>query len=61
LFKDGDLVDVIRVTRYDMDSLLRLTTELGLKRDETLTWEKKAARLEMEMAFKNADAMKPDL
>ena len=54
LMKEGDKVDTIRVGRYDLKALKRLMNELGLERDELMTWEKKKAEYDMERAFKES-------
>jgi hypothetical protein len=48
---DGEKVDSIRVGRYDLKALRNLLGKLGLARDESYTWEKKAAQIELEKAF----------
>jgi hypothetical protein len=53
LLKDGTHVDTIRVTRYDKAALRRLCEELGLKRDDSYTWEKKKAQVDLSKAFKS--------
>ncbi len=52
--KDGKQVDKIRVGRYDMSAMRKLMADLGLKRDESYTWEKKKAEYDLEKAFKNS-------
>ena len=52
LLKNNKVVDTIKVGRYDVLAMKKLLAELGIKRDEEETWEKKKARLEMEKAFK---------
>ena len=52
LDEQGDVVDTIKVGRYDLATIRQLLADLGLKRDESYTWEKKAAMVELEMAFK---------
>ena len=54
LLLNGDKVDTVRVGRYDMSALKRILAEFGLKRDETLTWERKQAEVKMERAFREA-------
>ena len=54
LLKAGEVVDTVRVGRYDLASLVRLLKEFGLKRDDSWTWEKKRAEIELEKAFKEA-------
>ena len=60
LLNKGDVVDTVRVGRYDIKTLRKLMNELGLKRDESYTWERKSAEYKMERAFKEANYMKGD-
>lgn len=53
LMKDGKVVDKIRLHRHDAKGILKLLADLGVKRDESFTWEKKQARLDLERAFQN--------
>ena len=39
---DGVKVDTIKVGRYDIAALRNILKKLGVARDETYTWEKKA-------------------
>ena len=41
LLKDGNKVDTIRIGRYDLQTIRNLLKELGLKRDDSYTWERK--------------------
>ena len=43
LMKGGEMVDKIRIGRYDLKSVRNILSELGLMRDESQTWEKKSA------------------
>ena len=52
LLKEGEKVDTIRVGRYDLKALRNLLAGLGLKRDESYTWDRKKAEYELERAFK---------
>ena len=52
LLKEGEKVDTIRVGRYDIKALRNLLDGLGLKRDESYTWERKKAEYDLERAFK---------
>lgn len=51
LSKNDKLVDTIRVHRYDIKAIRKLLEELGVKRDEAYSYEKKAAELELKSAF----------
>ena len=55
LLKSGEVVDTIRVGKYDVPALRKLARDLGLKREESQTWEKRKAVYQMEKAFKEAD------
>ena len=39
LISKGEVVDKIRIGRYDIEAILDLARELGLKRKEDYTWE----------------------
>ena len=52
LLKTGDVVDTIRVGRYDLQAIRNLLKGLGLQRDETYTWERKKAEIDLERAFR---------
>jgi hypothetical protein len=41
LLKNDKVVDTIRTGRYDIDAFKKLCKDLGLKRDESETWEKR--------------------
>ena len=41
LMKNGELVDTVRVGRYDLSAFKRLMKEFGLERDESYTWKRK--------------------
>ena len=51
LLQGDKKVDTIKVGRYDIDALKNLAKDLGLRRDENETWEKKEARYKLEKAF----------
>ena len=51
LLKDGKVVDTVKVGRHDLKGILELCKQLGLKRDESLSWEKKKAEKKLEKAF----------
>ena len=48
LSKEGKVVDTIRVSRYDIKAIRKLLADLGVKRDENYSYEKKAAEIELE-------------
>ena len=50
----GDVVDTIRVGRYDVPAFRRIMSDLGLQRDEAYTWQRKQAEYKMEQAFKDS-------
>ena len=52
LLKNGEVVDKIKLPRHDIESIIKLLADLGVKRDEEFTWEKKAARVQLDNAFK---------
>ena len=54
LLSKGDVVDTIRIGRYDVPAFRRIMKELGLKRDETYTWERRKAEYQMEQAFRQS-------
>ena len=51
LYEDKTKVDTIYVFRWSIEEIRRLLEELGLKRDETITWEKKEAEAKLAQAF----------
>ncbi len=54
MLQNGDLVDTIRVGRYDVPSFKKLLSGLGLERDEAYTWARKSAEYKMEQAFRDS-------
>ena len=52
LLNKGDVVDTIRIGRYDVPAFRRIMKELGLQRDESYTWERRKAEYQLEMAFR---------
>ena len=59
--KNGEKVDSVRVGRYDMAALKRVLSEFGLKRDETYTWEKKKAEIDLKKAFEQPSYTREEL
>ena len=53
LFNEGKKVDTIHVYRWDIQSVRDLCRDLGLERDESITWEKKAKEEELAGYFFN--------
>ena len=53
LFNEGKLVDTINIYRWEMPEIRILLEELGLKRDESITWKTKKAEAELASAFMN--------
>ena len=51
LSKEGKVVDSIRVGRYDLRALKTLLSVLGVERDESYSYKKKAGEIELERAF----------
>ena len=51
LYLDGKVVDTIHIYRWTMAEVRELLADLGLKRDESITYEKKAAEMELAKAF----------
>jgi len=47
----GEEVDLIKVGRYTSQELTTLMAELGLARDDDMTWEKKKAAEKLEQIF----------
>ena len=43
LFLEGKKIDTIHIYRWDIQTVRDLMSELGLKRDESYTYEKKKA------------------
>ena len=60
LLLKGDKVDTVPVGRYDLATIRKLLSDLGLKRDEKYTWEKKRAEIEMEKAFRQPSFTKEE-
>ena len=60
LLYQGDVVDTIRVGRYDVAAFRTLMSGLGLERDETYTWARKSAEYKMEKAFRDSYLMGDD-
>ena len=56
LFNDGKKVDTIHVYKWDIQSVRDLCTDLGLERDEKVTWESKAKAQELAGYFFNNKA-----
>ena len=48
LYNEGKVVDTIHIYRWDMPAVRKLLSDLGLKRDESITWEKKEAEQKMD-------------
>merc|ERR1719263_324868 len=53
LYKTGKHVDTIHIYKYNLVEIRKLMTELGLTRDEKLTWKVRDAEREMAEAFNN--------
>ena len=51
LFNGGKKVDMIPIYRWNIDEVRVLMHDLGLKRDEQLTWEKRERQDLMASAF----------
>ena len=51
LFKLGKKVDMIPIYRWNIDEVRVLMHDLGLKRDEALTWEKRGKEEQLASAF----------
>ena len=58
LFNEGAKVDTIHVYKYDIQAIRDLLADLGLKRDESITWEKKTKEAELEEHFRGGFAGK---
>ena len=61
LLKDGEKVDTIRIGRYDLQTIRSLLKDLGLVRDESQTWERKKAEIQLEQAFKESSFNSRDI
>ena len=63
LFNEGKRVDTIYIYRYDIEAIRDLMTDLGLNRDESITWEKRQKEAELASYFnsKPAAAKKDEL
>ena len=53
LFNEGKQVDTIHVYRWNVKEVRKLMADLGMKRDETITWETKAKEAELASYFNN--------
>tara|TARA_B110000285_G_C14728972_1_gene425582 strand:+ start:98 stop:517 length:420 start_codon:yes stop_codon:yes gene_type:complete len=53
LYKTGKHVDTIHVYKYNLAEIRNLLEDLGLSRDEKLTWKTRDAEREMAEAFNN--------
>ena len=53
LYKVGKLVDTIHVYKYNMVEIQKLMADLGLERDENITWKTREAEAKMANAFNN--------
>ena len=51
LFNNGKKIDMIPLYRYNIDEVRVLMHDLGLKRDEEQTWEKRGKQELMAQAF----------
>ena len=51
LYFEGKVVDTIHIYRWTMAEVRDLLASLGLKRDEKITYELKAAEMELAKAF----------
>ena len=51
LFNNGKKVDMIPIYRWNIDEVRVLMHDLGLKRNEELTWEKRSKEDMMAAAF----------
>jgi len=61
LFNDGKRIDTIHVYRWDIQAVRDLCKDLGLDRDESITWEKKAKADELAGYFFNSQADNEDV
>ena len=52
LFNKGKRVDTIPIYRWSIDEVRVLMADLGMKRDEKLTWDKREKENMMASAFK---------
>ena len=51
IFNEGKKVDTIHIYKYDIQQVRKLLQELGLERDESITWETKRMEAKMAKAF----------
>ena len=51
LYLEGKVVDTIHIYRWTMPEVRDLLKSLGLKRDESITWEKKEAEMKLASVF----------
>ena len=51
LFNNGKKIDMIPLYRYNIDEVRVLMHDLGLKRNEELTWDKRGKQELMAQAF----------
>merc|ERR1712166_303777 len=53
LYNKGKIVDTIHIYKYNLDEVRNLLADLGMQRDEKLTWKTRDAEREMAEAFNN--------
>ena len=53
LMNQGKKVDTIHIYRWNIQQVRILLEQLGLKRDESVTWDKKKAEAKLKEAFTN--------
>ena len=53
LFNEGKKVDTIHVYKWDIQAVRDIMADLGLERDESITWEKKEKEAELHSYFAN--------
>ena len=51
LMNKGKKVDTIHIYRWNIQQVRKLMEQLGLKRDESITWDKKRAEAKLAEAF----------
>ena len=61
LFKEGKRVDTMYIYRFSIEAIRDLMTDLGLERDETITWEKRQIEAELESYFNSKPSKKEEL
>ena len=60
LYNEGKKVDTIHIYRYDLLAVRDLMADLGLERDESITWEKRGKEAELASYFNSKTSGKKE-